>query len=545
MPMVRANLHRRVHALNTESIKAAAPLVLLASALAAWAVAMWRSELSIGSFGLVHSLSLSYFAAAGLLSVSFVVALLWSKSKPYLLALHLVCLVAFAHLTPILLEGTPRFTYIYESYGYADYLVRTGRLDLTLTYHNWPALHLLNAALVEVTGIDPIHLLLWSAPAVHVMAVLTLALVSRVLSETREETWLALWIGVLFTAGGGYLVPGTLANLFMITALSLISISYLRRPPSSRSSLGYQVALLVLLVAIIPAHLLTSVALVISLVLTYVLARTIGASTARLNTSTLLMVALACWMLYVAVSVTAALLPRVLGEILSLDTVIAESGELAGSGAPQHTAVVLVRMGYAGVLSLLALLTCVQRLRSERRLRMEWALPAVWVVGAASTVLVTAYSGEILGRALGLAFFALVVLASKQLANIKIPLTMALVVAAALLSPVNMWGNEQIDHVPPSEIAAVQFFYENRPSDYGLVTYPARVWRYQYLEQYYPGPHVEWVFTALGTPSEQHESFLHGTVEVTEYLRQQSPGTVRVYDSGYMEILAQHKETLR
>ncbi len=543
--MVRVGLNGAARALSTENLRAVAPQILLASALAAWALAIWRSELSIGPFGLVHSLSLSFFAATGLLSVSFLVALLWSKSKPYLLVIHLVCLLAFAHLTPILLEGTPRFTYIYESYGYADYLVRNGHLDLSLTYHNWPALHLLNAALVEVSGIDPIDLLLWSAPVVHGLAVLALAFVSRVLSESREETWIALWLGMLFTAGGGYLVPGTLANLFMIAALSLISINYLRQAPSPRSSLGYQMALLVLLLAIIPAHLLTSVALAISLVLTYVMVRVTGASAGRLNTATLLIIALACWMLYAAINVTAALLPRVLGEILSLDTVITESGELAGSGAPQHTAVVLVRMGYAGVLSSLALLTCVQRLRSERRLRMEWALPGVWVAGAASTVLVTAYSGEILGRALGLAFFALVILASKQLVGVKLPLIMALVVAAALLSPINMWGNEQIDRVPPTEIVAVEFFYEHRPSDYGLVTYPARVWRYQYLEQYYPSPDVEWVFTALGTPSEQHESFLHGTVEVTEYLRHQSPQTVRLYDNGSMEILAQHRETLR
>jgi hypothetical protein len=543
--VVIASLRQRMNTLNTASTRAAVPLVLLALALASWSVAMWRSELNIGPYGLVHSLSVSFFGAMALLNLSFVVAVLWSKSGRYLLALHLITLLAFAHLTPIILEGTPRFPYIYESYGYADYLVRNGHLDLRLTYHNWPALHLVNATLVEVTGLDPIDLLLWCPFAVHGASLLALALVSRVLSETREDSWMALWLGVLFTAGGGYLVPGTLANLLMITALSLVSLSYLRKASPARSSTGCQVALLVLLVAIVPTHLLTSVALVINLGLIYILARTTRTSAGRLNTPTLLTVAIACWMLYVAINVTAALLPRVLGEILSLDTVLAESGELATSGAPQHTAVVLVRIGYAAVLSLLALSVCVQRLRSERRLRMEWALPAAWVAGAASTVLLTVYSGEILGRALSLAFFALVILAAKQLVSVKLPFVAAITMVTAILLPVNLWGNEQVDYVPGSELAAVQFFHESRPLSYGLITYPIRIWRYRYLEYCYPGPEVEWVFTALGAPSAQHESFLRGTDELTTYLREDVRNVARVYNSGPMEILLQRKETLR
>jgi hypothetical protein len=543
--MVRAGLNRSAHALTNPMRRTTIPQVLLALALASWALAMWRSELNIGPYGLIHSLSPLFFLATGLLSVSFLVALMWSNSGTYLLAIHLVALLAFAHLTPIILEGTARFPYIYESYGYADYLVRNGSLDLGLTYHNWPALHLVNAALVEMSGIDPIDLLLWSAPILHGIALLALAFVSRVLSETREEPWIALWLGILFSAGGGYLVPGTLAGLLMVAALSLVSISYLRQASSPRSSIGYQVALLVLLVAIIPAHLLTSVALVINLALTYLLAKATGARTGRLNTTTLLAVGVACWLLYAAINVTATLLPRILGEILNLDTVVSATGQLATSGAPQHTAVVLVRIGYASVLSLLALWTCVQRLHSERRLRMEWALPAAWVAGAASTVLVTAYSGEILGRALGLAFFALVILAAKQLARMKLPLAAVLFLTAAILSPINMWGNEQIDHVPPSEIAAVEFFYEKRPHSYGLITYPARIWRYQYLEYYYTSPDVQWVFTAIGVPSEQHESFLRGTLEVSEFLRERFPPPARIYDSQSMDILVRRGRVLR
>jgi hypothetical protein len=543
--MVRAGLNRSAHTLTNPMRRTTIPQALLALALVSWALAMWRSQLSIGPYGLIHSLSPLFFLATGLLSVSFLVALMWSRSGTYLLAIHLVALLAFAHLTPIILEGTPRFPYIYESYGYADYLVRNGSLDLGLSYHNWPALHLVNAALVEVSGIDPIDLLLWSAPILHGIALLIIAFVSRVLSETREESWIALWLAVLFTAGGGYDVPGVMASLLMMAALALVSLDYLRQTPSPRSSFGYQCALLVLLVAVVPTHLLRSVALVISLALGYVVAKVTGARTGRLSTAILLAVCIACWMLYVAVSLTASLLPRILGEILNLDAVVATTGQLATSGAPQHTLVVLVRTGYGAALSLLALSTCASRLVSTRRLRIEWALPAAWVAAAASTVLLTAYSGEILGRALGLAFFALVVLASKQLVSTRLPVVAVVMLIAGLLYPINAWGNERVDYVSGSELASVQFFYENRPRSYGLATYPTRVWKYQYVEYYGPGQRGDWEFTGLGLPSQQHESFLRGTDELSSYLREYLRHAGRVYDSGSMEILAQRKETLR
>jgi hypothetical protein len=543
--MLRAGLNRTAHTLSAESLKAVVPPLLLSLALATWTYAIWRSHLSIGSYGLVHSLPLPFFAAMALLSVSFALAVLWARSARHLQTLHVVALVAFVHLTPIILEGTPRFPYIYESYGYADYLVRNGHLDLSLTYHNWPALHLINAAIVQVSNIEPTTLLLWSSLVIHAISLLGLAFASRVLSETEEETWLALWIAILFTASGGYHVPGVMASLFMIVALSLVSIECLRKAHSGRSSLGYQVALLVLLVAIVPTHLLRSAALVISLALGYLVARMTGTRTGRLNTATFLAICVACWMLYVAVSLTASLLPRILGEILSLDTVATQTGELALQGSAQHTAVVMVRLGYSAALSLLAALTIARRLWTTRRLEIEWALPAAWVAGAASTVLLTAYSGEILGRALGLAFFPLVILASKQLASTRWPVFATLVLIAGVLYPINAWGNEQVDYVPESEIAAVQFFYCSRPLECGLVTYPTRIWKYQYLEYFGPAPHADWQFIALGVPSQQHESFLRGTDQFSKYLRENLRLSARVYDSGTMEIFAQRRETLR
>lgn len=540
-----AQLRAVIQAAYPERLKAIMPRVLLLTAILLWAVGVWQGQLRIGPYGLVHSLPPLFFVAMLLLNGSFLATLRWNQEHTILLSAELLVLVAFVDLMPIILERTPRFPYVYDSYGYADYIVRNGHLNLGYPYHNWPALHLLNAVLVQVSGIDPVSLLLWSPLLLRGLTLPVFGLIFRQLCDSKGELWVALWLSVLFAVGPGYLVPGKLAALLMTVILSLALIPVLGSHLSVGQRLSYQLLLVILLVALPSAHLLTSVAAVVSLTLAYALAKFVARGAVRLNTIVLAAVFAACWIFYVAVEVTFTLLPIFVAEILDLDAVLTQTRKAAMGGSQQHTIVFLVRFAYVVTLSLLAVSAFLKHIALERRMRLQWALPAAWVVSSVSLVLLTAYSGEILGRAFAFAFLALVVLAAKHVTGLGFWPLACLVLLASALYPVNAWGNERVDYVPPSEIAATEVFYDHRPSNYWITAYPIRIWRYRYLDESRHSDADSSCFAVVGMPSEQQESFLEGSAEASRSLRDQMAHSSQVYDSRTIQILLQRGDHQR
>jgi hypothetical protein len=524
---------------NPMQVKAMLPRILLPTAILLWAISLWRGKLHIGPYGLIHGLTPSFFVAMVLLNISFVAALWWSDEHTILLGVHLVAFILFVDLTPTIIEATPRFPYVYESYGYADHILRYGQLEMGYPYHNWPAIHLLNATLVQVSGIGALSLMLWSPLAIRALGLLVFGMILQELSRSRAQTWMALWLTVAVAAGAPTLLPTNLAMVLMLSVLGLALMRPLRAGPTVATLVGYQVLFVILLVGLISTHLLTSVALVVDLALLYLVAKLTNKKGIGLNSTTLAAVFLAFWMLYVAINITVSILPGAVESLLRLDAVMAQTGAIAVGGSPEHTTVFSVRMGYVAALALLALVAFLQRLLAERELDLSWAVPAAWVAGAATPVLLTAYSGEVLGRAYGLAFFPLALLAAMHVRGPLSRILAALLVIAALLYPVNAWGNEQIDNVPSSEIAAADFLHEHLPSDYYILSYPTRIWRYEYRENSCTAGNLCWILVPSGTPGEQHEWFLRGGVDITRYLREERRHMGQVYNSGSMEIFVQ------
>lgn len=535
----------RLQSSSSTRLKAMVPRILLPTAAFLWAISLWQAQLRIGPYGLIHSLPRLFFVAVILLNASFLAALRWTRKETLLLAGHLLAFVAFVDLIPIILEGTPRFPWVYDSYGYADYIVRNGHLNLGLTYHNWPALHLLNAAVVQVTGIDPISLLLWAPSAIRVFTLLVFTLLCQRLCASKQELWMALWLVVLFGVGAGYCLPGTLASLLLMVILYLVVSPLLGKSLPAGNGVGYQALLVVLLGALVSAHFLTSVAVVVDLAFLYALAHSLKRRGMRLSSITLSGVLVLFWFFYVAVNTTLPSIPRLFNEILAFDVLATRTQQAALGGSAEHTVVFLVRLGYMLVLSLLALAAFWYRVISERRLRLNWAVPAAWVGGSVTLVLLTPYAGEILARSFALAFFALLILAAKHGTGFTSPLLACIVSVAAVLYPINAWGNERVDYVPASEIAAAELFYAHRPSSYRVTTYPVRIWHHRYMEEHSRSGPDSWRFTMVGTPSEQAESFLTGSTEITRSLRDQVTHSGHVYTSGSIDVFAQRGDVAR
>jgi hypothetical protein len=533
MFLARSRLSPAIHWCRAHCSRQLMSRALLPIAVTLWAVSMLQAEFHLGPLGLVHCLPPTFFVAMFILSISFLLAIASPGTPSRLLGLHLAALVGAVGLVPIVLEQTARFPYVYDSYAYADYIVRTGHFSLAHPYHNWPGLHLLNAALIEISGLDPGALMLWSPIALQVGVLGAQALLFSKLCETRQELWMALWLSVAFR-GSGYLLPSTVAGLPMLVVLFIAVTAITRSADSEGTDLGYTVLRLVLMGTVVTSHLLHSWLLVLDLGLLWLVATLMRKKNSIHFTTILAGVLVLIWMLYVTVGYTEGIIRSLLAEILNLDAVVSSTQLEAYGGSPAHSLVFSVRLLYVLALSVLGLSGFVEGLLHRRPIA-GWLIPGTWVVGAASFALVTSYGGEILARAYYAALFALVVLASRHVRGRGFAVMAAVIVVSSLLYPINAWGNEAVDYVPPSEIDAVMFLREKHPTSYSIVANPVRVWRWVDIDRV-----NRWAGDPLIVVGSQAASrslaFLDTTTEDSVTGADPWLGWSRVHDNGEVQL---------
>ena len=146
-------------------------LVAFAVTLAAGGLA--RSSLRLDGYGLVSSLPPAYYL--GLICLPLASGVEWLRGRrasTKSIVLHVVLFALIVWLTPLVLEGTPRFRTSYVNFGYVDPVLRgVGLLPGRFIYHNWPLFPVAMAALVQVTGISPL-LLMAVFPIAMILALL-------------------------------------------------------------------------------------------------------------------------------------------------------------------------------------------------------------------------------------------------------------------------------------------------------------------------------------------------------------------------------------
>ena len=117
-------------------------------------IGLLMSRLVLDDLGLAGGLAAPYWAGLVLLpSAAIVEASRGSSASRRLLAVLVVAWLLLVWLTPLALEGTPRFRTSFSNYGYVDPLVRGDGLDRAqFLYHNWP-LFPIAMAVVRLVGI--------------------------------------------------------------------------------------------------------------------------------------------------------------------------------------------------------------------------------------------------------------------------------------------------------------------------------------------------------------------------------------------------------
>jgi hypothetical protein len=446
-------------------LHAGSVVIGLVAAAAALAFAV-KAPLRLDGYGLVGSLPPAYYVA--LAALPFASALEWlrgaSASNRAIVA-HVVLFVVVVWLTPLILEGTPRFRTSYTNYGYVDPLVRgVGLLPSVLIYHNWPLFPTTMAFVVEA-GVPPLVLLAIFPIAIMLAYLVPLAYILRTLEAagpgpftptsafTRGigTAWpLGLWIFAIFDwTSQDYFSPQALAFFLFLVWLCVV-LRVIRQ--GGEPGLGSTIVLLELFAVIVVTHLLTSLEML------GVLATLVGLRLIR--RPSLLIV---CALIFIVWQVDGAWpFFRFYGDRLQatlLDVVDFFSDNVTSrvTGSQPHAeiaalriAVTIVVFGLAGLAVLLA-----ARRRAQRRAVLAGlaVLVGIMIVAPASV-----YGGEMMIRVL---LFSLPMLGAIIAASFWRPpfrlLVMVVLVAMAPIHVLTHYGNEEHDYVSPGEIAGFAF----------------------------------------------------------------------------------------
>jgi hypothetical protein len=277
-------------------------LAALPSSIVVWAAGIATSSLQLTGHGLVAGLHPLWYVGtiAGVIGMLFAIA---TRRHSALLTAYALAIVVMLSATGVLLERTPRFPYVFISYGYGEEILRSGQIDYSQVYVSWPGWHVVSAMAVGSSRLEPAVLLTWAPLGLLMVTLAALMTLFRRYRISRSQRWVAVGLASTVLLGPVYPVPAGLALIVAVYAVSLLLEGYVRGAYSIRARIG----LTLLLAALIPTHLLTSLVgiLVIgatSIAIAIVLHR-------RTSPAALLgIVLLSAYLFYVATEVTTELL---------------------------------------------------------------------------------------------------------------------------------------------------------------------------------------------------------------------------------------------
>jgi hypothetical protein len=235
-------------------------ILLTAGAFALWISSLFRTKLVPDEWGIINSLSASYFLALVLLTVAS--AMLWRspRNENQLLCLQVSLLIAMLQLTPLLLGGTPVTTRnMFAHRSLTEFIGRYGHIDpASQYYHNWPAFNLLEYFLINITDTASSDLVLILAPfATQFAAMPVLYLFFRNTIGASNQVWAAVWLFYVGNGTGAFsFAPQPLGMLLFLVLMALLT----RALPHPTEVSSLWVVAGVAIAGLVMSHLLTSIA---------------------------------------------------------------------------------------------------------------------------------------------------------------------------------------------------------------------------------------------------------------------------------------------
>jgi hypothetical protein len=476
--------------------------------------------------GLVSVLPAWSYLAFVPIATAFAVVLSGPRPPTWLLATIVIVLIVMLYGGVPLVEGEPRFSPSYRHLGLIDYVTRHGSVNPTIdAYHNWPGMFILASAVAGAIGLtDLTAVATWAPLWFNLLYLPALFVLLDSLTDNRRAVWLGIWLFYLTDwIGQDYFAPQAVGFFLFLTATALLIRWLAARDVAAQSGLivadeplihrlprpvrtlvdrilerdpmraeklaparraGLMAAYLVIFGFTIAGHQLTPF-FAASAVGALVVVRRVRWPSLPVAMGAMI----AAWVAFVAVAFLIGHFQNVAGYVGTLsDSVVANlTSRLEGSSG--HRDVVVVRLGFAVVVWMLAGFGIIRRLRAGR-----WDVTTVVLAAAPFPLFaVQQYGGEMLLRIylFSLPFMVLLIAfaflprqreeLSGRVGGMVVLASLALVAAFM----VARYGNERIESFTPGEVAAVEQLYQIAPKGSMLVSIDGDVpWKSIRYEEY-------------------------------------------------------------
>lgn len=503
---------------------AGARVILLALALLVWERGLRTIDLTaMNDLGLVSVLPWTFFAALGLLTVSFCLGLRQRAPSAPLPLLHLLALILILYGTPSLIEEVPRFESVWKHIGVSEYISRTGTIAPEISaYFEWPGFFILLAFGTELIGAsDPLGLAMWFPTLINLCFLAAVLLILKAGTHEPRTIWLGAWFfSITNWIGQDYLSPQALSYFFYLMVIAVllgwfkanpvaahpdaarIEPTAARRWPhhlrrwlaapeavsNKASNVGQRVGLLAIvltiLAAIIVSHQLTPFVAIGSLAALALVGRI------KLRSLPLLLaIATASWLSFMANAYLTGNAAGLIGALGQIGSAVDENVTNRLRGSPEHIVVIYSRLTMSVAIWGLALLGGLRLFRQGQR-------PVTFAILALTPfflIIAQPYGGEMLLRVYlfvlpFMAFFA----ASAFYGSPQAGRTWATTSAIALVSitllggfMITRYGNERADNFTASEVASLRQFYEIAEPDSLVMTVAENMpFRFRRFEQF-------------------------------------------------------------
>jgi len=434
--------------------------------------------------GLFSVMPIGFIISLTILSMSFFITLNMKNEHQRILFCQFALLIVFINLTPVLVEGTPRFSSTYANYHSVDYVIKKGYINPSAQWiHNWPAFSILESIFVQVAAV-PAELILSMYPTMYnFILFFPLFAFFRLMFNNTEQCWIAMWIFYIVNwIGQDYFSMQSL-GFFAFVLFSLVLFKFGNNNTRARNWL-ILMSLLFFLVA--SNHLLSSV-VVLSLILVFFAFKQFR----KLSIVVLLIVIFGFWTMFGATIYlewnAEALIKRAFDFWFKFQTSVVS--RVAGS--PGRVIASQTRLVFSALVLLLGFIgITVMHIKRENG-KTEKKL-FLMMLSICLLLFFSSYGGELFMRIFLFSLVPLCYFIVKGWSR-KILYCLLLVFLIFLTPSLYMiarYGNESMDYVPPSELKGAEFF--SRVTTYGYVIGQYREIEYRDNYRYTSFSSTEW-----------------------------------------------------
>jgi hypothetical protein len=429
--------------------------------------------------------------------------------------------------------------------GEVDYIVRNGYLapDL-LRYCNWPAIDILGAFIVNLTGLDIISLLSYTPLASQIIYMLVAFCIFNRIFANKKKVWVSTWIFIMANwLNQDYFSAQNGAFIIYITILFCLLLLLITQH-KNKSFLKLTIS--VLMCSLVTYHILTPFVLLLNLFALYIISKFIKVAlnsnssilafiskfvelTPNFNSLIIVLIVLyVSWQVYGADYMMPTIIRNLQNSLQSQD-VATSSASLMSAGSIDHIKVAYFRLFCAVLLYLMSAFGAFHLFIVKGKESSVSVMLLILMISCLGMFASGGYGGEILIRVL---LFSLLPISYFISQNIDSKYLIVFLIIFLIAFPVfhitSRYGNEQVDYTSPADIDGSNFFFKYVPQHSGILSPGNELFGSKLIEMYTRFPYkgnnsfsyselTSNLYFCISNKEEQYERFFMSDLDKQNY----------------------------